>query len=237
MSDKDHHGELTPPQTIGAMPNLRHDDTLEGRNIHGNGDQHDHHVHVTPFWPMVGTFAALILLTILTVATARFIYLGNAVNLVIALLIAGTKAILVAAFFMHLLYDKALNTIVVVSTMFAVVLFISLTTIDMGTRGMASDLEEGEIVPGGGARITIDEDGNRSVARLGSYQPWHSETPSKSVAQQAHDAYMAEKAHAGDKQQDGQAAPGDNPGDTDTPSDSEPAAPQNPDEDQQANAR
>lgn len=202
MSDEHHQGELTPPQTIGAMPNLRHDDTVEGHSLHGNGDQHDHHVHVTPLWPMVGTFAALILLTILTVATARFIYLGNAVNLVIALLIAGTKAVLVAAFFMHLLYDKALNTIVVVSTMFAVVLFISLTTIDMGTRGMASNLEEGEIVPGGGARITIDENGNRTVARLGSYQPWHSETPSKSVAQQAHDAAAAEYGHSGEANTD-----------------------------------
>lgn len=159
---------------------------------------HDgHHVHVTPLWPMVGTFVALIVLTVLTVVTAKGLYFGNAINLTIALIIAGTKAVLVAAFFMHLLYDKAMNTVIVVSTMFAVVLFISLTLLDLGTRDMADAIEEGEIVPGGGVAISIDQDTGEKLFK-GDYQPWHADNASKSVLTQARENYAAKKHHNAD---------------------------------------
>jgi cytochrome c oxidase subunit 4 len=196
-------GEHTPLQTQGLTPNLANPDTVEGEQLHPGHDHHEHHVHVTPFWPMAATFIALIFLTVLTVLTAQYLYLGNAVNLVIALAIAGLKALLVAAFFMHLLYDKPLNTIVVVATMFATVLFISITVIDMGTRDLADKTEAGEIVPGGGAQVSVDEEtGKRTVSRIGSYQPWYTDTPSKSIVDIARENAEAKDAHAGEDHQD-----------------------------------
>lgn len=194
--NEDLHGPNTNDDTEGMFPHLHNVEkvTENGdpvRDKHAPG----HHVHVTPLWPMVGTFAALIVLTVLTVVTAKGLYFGNEINLVIALIIAGTKAILVAAFFMHLLYDKAMNTVIVVSTMFAVVLFISLTMLDIGTRDMADSLEAGEIVPGGGINIMVNEDGQRVIPPKGSYEPWHSDTPSKSVLTQARERYKAKKGH------------------------------------------
>ena len=170
-------------------------------------DEHGHHVHVTPFWPMLITFVVLLVLTLLTVVTAKGLYFGNAVNLTIALIIAGAKAVLVAAFFMHLLYDKAINTVIVVATMFAVVLFISLTLVDLGTRHLADPIEDGEIVPGGGVQINVSEEtGDREIRP--QYNPWHSDTPSKSVLQQAREAYEAKHDHD---------APRDDHGEHDSP--------------------
>lgn len=183
----------------------------QDQHQHATDDAHaahdDHHVHVIPFWTMTAVFVALIFLTLITVLTAKGIYAGNAVNLVIALFIAGIKAVLVAGFFMHLVYDKALNTIVVVATMFAVVLFISLTAIDIGTRGMAFDDElEGEIVPGGGASISyVDdgtEEGTRVVGKKGEYNPWHNDAASRSVLDEARENYKAKKAHDGEYPKD-----------------------------------
>lgn len=166
---------------------------------------HEHHVHVTPLMPMVLTFVALLILTALTVWTAKTLYFGNAVNLVIALIIASTKGILVAAFFMHLVWDKAMNTIVVVSTMFATTLFLTLTLVDLGTRDMVTDTESGEIVAGGSVSITVDDNGSRTVSR-GAYNPWFSDAPGLSVLEQARAEYKL-------KHKDGHTSDGHGAGD------------------------
>ncbi|GEM_PF-1851222 len=202
----DARGPHTHDETEGMFPHLHHQENVDEHGKHyPEGDPHGHHVHVTPLWPMVGTFVALILLTILTVVTAKGLYFGNAINLVIALIIAGTKGVLVAAFFMHLLYDRAINTVIVIATMFAVVLFISLTVVDLGTRDLADPIEAGEIVPGGGAQIDIDaETGERSIKP--TYNPWHmGDQASSSVLDQAREAYKAEKTHGGEKTDQAQA--------------------------------
>jgi cytochrome c oxidase subunit 4 len=51
-------------------------------------------------------FATLIVLTFVTVAQARMIDLDHTTNRIIGLIIATTKATLVALFFMHLKYEK-----------------------------------------------------------------------------------------------------------------------------------
>jgi cytochrome c oxidase subunit 4 len=51
-------------------------------------------------------FITLIVATMVTVAQARLIELDDTANLVIGLVIATTKATLVALFFMHLKYEK-----------------------------------------------------------------------------------------------------------------------------------
>jgi len=84
--------------------------------------------HVMPARVLVAVFAALILLTILTVAAARF-DLGPA-NLTVALGIATVKATLVALYFMHLRYDSPFNALVFVTALVFLALFLSLTMLD-----------------------------------------------------------------------------------------------------------
>ena len=80
---------------------------------------------------MVG--AALFVLTGATVAIS-FVHFG-AFNLVIAMLIASIKAILVALFFMHLLYDNKLFMAIFSIALIFVSVFIILTMFDTLERG------------------------------------------------------------------------------------------------------
>ena len=86
------------------------------------------HVHVVPLWMLAGVFAILIFLTVLTVAVT-YVDLGS-MNLWIAMIIAGVKAILVAAIFMHLAFDKSIYSVIFFSAIFFVVLFIGLLLMD-----------------------------------------------------------------------------------------------------------
>lgn len=119
------------------------------------------HVHVSPFWPMTLVFAALLILTIITVLTAHYLYLGNKWNLIIALVIACTKATLVFAYFMHLRYDKLMNTVVVASCLFAVILFLGITLLDTGNRNIPNVPDSQFIVPGGVSHYTKNDQGGR----------------------------------------------------------------------------
>jgi cytochrome c oxidase subunit 4 len=56
----------------------------------------------------IRVFAALAILTIVTVAASRIHFPGSG-NIVVALLIAAFKASLVAAIFMHLKWEKSLS--------------------------------------------------------------------------------------------------------------------------------
>ena len=73
-------------------------------------------------------FTTLLVLTFATVAVT-WVDLGG-YNVWVAMGIACIKATLVALFFMHLAYDKPFNTIVLVTTLFFIVFFIGLATID-----------------------------------------------------------------------------------------------------------
>jgi cytochrome c oxidase subunit 4 len=75
---------------------------------------------------------ALLFLTIITVAAASFNF-GSA-NVVIALAIASVKAILVGLFFMHLIWDKPVNTIVIVAGFLCLGIFLRFDFLDVGTR-------------------------------------------------------------------------------------------------------
>lgn len=89
---------------------------------HGGG-------HIMPVYMLVFTFAALIILTILTVLVTR-VDLGGTLNLSIALIIATVKAGLVCLYFMHLRYDRPFNAIILVACVLFVMLFLALSTID-----------------------------------------------------------------------------------------------------------
>jgi cytochrome c oxidase subunit 4 len=95
-----------------------------------HGDGHGHHGlgHVVPFKILAGVGATLLVMTIITVMAARVDF--GSLNLPIALAIATFKALLVALFFMHLRWDKPFHALVVVSGVFAAMLFVAIAFMD-----------------------------------------------------------------------------------------------------------
>lgn len=124
-------------------------DTLDPHETLSLDEAHHAHVHVIPFRTMTAVFAILVVLTVITVLTAHYIHLPGSGNIIVAMFIAIVKGLLVGGFFMHLVYDRVMNSIVVGATLFAVVLFIGLTAIDIHSRGMIEAQERGEILKGG----------------------------------------------------------------------------------------
>lgn len=80
----------------------------------------------------VGVFAALLLLTALTVGVA-FVDLGG-LNNAAALAIASVKAALVAAIFMHVRHGLTLVKVTIVAALFWLAILIGLTMSDFATR-------------------------------------------------------------------------------------------------------
>jgi cytochrome c oxidase subunit IV len=95
--------------------------------------------HVSSTRVLLGVWAALVVLTGITVA-ATHVDLGS-MNLWLALAIATLKASLVALYFMHLRYDRPVNLIIFLSTLLFVCLFVGLALID--TRSYQPDLIPG----------------------------------------------------------------------------------------------
>ena len=105
------------------------------------GDAHAHHEghaagfhspHVVAGALFFKVLAALLVLTILTVAVSRVDF-GSA-NLFIAMAIAAVKASLVMTFFMHLKWDTAINNIVIISSFLFLSLLFIFTLSDIATR-------------------------------------------------------------------------------------------------------
>lgn len=126
---------------------------------HGFHEDESHHGHVIVPWQiLIGVLMVLFFFTGLTVFQAQFEkfaahewgwQIPGWVNIVLAMGIAVIKGSLVVLYFMQLRYDKGINVILFLFTLFAVWLFIMLTAIDLTGRGHITDWREGEIVPGG----------------------------------------------------------------------------------------
>jgi cytochrome c oxidase subunit 4 len=99
---------------------------------------HEGSAHVVPFRVLLGVFVALLALTYLTVA-ARYVDLGS-LNIWIALGIATIKGALVVLYFMHLRYDSPFNSIVFLTALAFMLLFLGITILD--TIQYAPDIEE-----------------------------------------------------------------------------------------------
>jgi caa(3)-type oxidase subunit IV len=94
-------------------------------------EKHGHHlVPLEVYWRV---FAALITLTIITVATS-YIDFGGSMNIVIAMGIATAKALLVTLIFMGLKYDSAENNITFFSAFAFLSIFVVLTSFDLFYR-------------------------------------------------------------------------------------------------------
>ena len=89
--------------------------------------------HITPLKTYLVVATALFCLTAVTV-WASYIDLGS-FNIVLALLIAGTKAGVVATFFMHLLWDDKKNATIFVGSLMFLSIFIIITLTDTEFRG------------------------------------------------------------------------------------------------------
>jgi cytochrome c oxidase subunit IV len=96
--------------------------------------------HTVSVKVLAAVFLALVLLTVATVAAAE-VELGS-LNIYVALGIAGTKATLVALYFMHLRYDRPFNRVVLLGCLLFVVIFISLVLKD--TLAYRSSIIPGE---------------------------------------------------------------------------------------------
>lgn len=89
--------------------------------------------YIVPFSTYIKVFCALIFLTVLTVVTAKGMDLSP-FNGAVAFVIAATKAALVMAFFMQLLYQDKMNSIIILGSVFFVILLFIFCVIDIYTR-------------------------------------------------------------------------------------------------------
>jgi cytochrome c oxidase subunit 4 len=94
------------------------------------------HTHADPKREVVTYAVTLALLLILTFITVGASYLDfGAGNVVIALVIATTKASLVGLIFMHLLHDKPIDGLILVAGFLLLSLFLGFCFIDFDSRG------------------------------------------------------------------------------------------------------
>jgi cytochrome c oxidase subunit 4 len=99
-----------------------------GSNNHDHGSH-----HIVPLNVFYKVFATLILFTVLTVFTAKFVDLG-AFNGLLAFAIATFKGFLVMAYFMHLKYDEKINRLIICSSFVFVFLLFIFCVLDIATR-------------------------------------------------------------------------------------------------------
>ena|SRR6185437_4565900 len=103
-----------------------------------HADQHGDHSghHVVPLPVYVKVLAALVCLTILTVAVARPVsgFDAGILNAFIAFAIASVKASLVIAIFMGLKWDKKFHLAIFLTAIFFVTVMLTFTVLDIYTR-------------------------------------------------------------------------------------------------------
>lgn len=104
-----------------------------------------HAPHITPLRVYFSVATALIILTGITVWIAQFDF--GAWNMVVALAVAVFKASLVGLFFMHLLYDSKMYSIIFISSLIFLGVFISFTMFDTANRGRVDTLTGAPISP------------------------------------------------------------------------------------------
>jgi cytochrome c oxidase subunit 4 len=90
---------------------------------------------VLPLSVYYGVFGALLVLTVLTYAVS-FAGLPLSLSFGLAMVVASCKATLVAAVFMHLIWDEKINVIVLAVSVLAMLLFFAVTLMDELSRGM-----------------------------------------------------------------------------------------------------
>jgi len=90
--------------------------------------------HVTSVKTYGLVLAALLSLTVITVLAAGVKFGDGSANVIIALVIASIKGSLVALFFMHLRHDKPLYSVIFLSGVAILALFLALCFLDVDSR-------------------------------------------------------------------------------------------------------
>ncbi|HLV21489.1 MAG TPA: cytochrome C oxidase subunit IV family protein [Polyangiaceae bacterium] len=103
--------------------------TADDGHAHALAPEHHGLAHVTPLSLLLGIFAALVVLTVVTVAVTK-VDLGAQGNLVVAMIIATIKAGLVVTYFMHLRWDRTFHTLLFLGSLLFVLLFLGLALTD-----------------------------------------------------------------------------------------------------------
>jgi cytochrome c oxidase subunit 4 len=104
-------------------------DTEQTATAASHADGEGHGVgHIMPVPLLLGVFAALMVLTVITVGVTAFDF-GD-LNLWVAMIIATIKASLVALYFMHLRYDSPFNGFVFVCALVFLGLFLTICLLD-----------------------------------------------------------------------------------------------------------
>jgi len=111
-----------------SAPSIHAEQANDKDHGHGEGHGHDGFSHPMPIWMLLTVFFVLLILTCLTVYQSTF-DLGN-MEIWLSLTIATVKAGLVIAFFMHLIWDKPLNVIIILGSLIFVALFLGFTMMD-----------------------------------------------------------------------------------------------------------
>ena len=101
----------------------------------------DHGHFIIPIKYYIGTFIALLILTVFTVAISR-VDLGF-LNTPVAIGVASIKASFVLLFFMGLKWEKGISTVLIIGSMAAIFLFFLLTFSDLGFRGTIFESDKG----------------------------------------------------------------------------------------------
>ncbi|MGA0286011.1 MAG: cytochrome C oxidase subunit IV family protein, partial [Phycisphaerales bacterium] len=87
---------------------------MHDQHAHADGEVHPLVGHLVPIRTLVLTGLTLLFLTVVTVAV-RYVDVGE-FNIVIALAVAVVKAVLVVLVFMHLLWDRPFNSLVLLGS-------------------------------------------------------------------------------------------------------------------------
>lgn len=104
-------------------------ETPEGAHMEAAaGHDHEHHVHAVPVWLLSAVLGILLFLTVVTVAVT-LVDLGK-LNIFVALGIAVVKSALVVLYFMHLRWDSPFNSVVLVSALVFIAVFLSFAMVD-----------------------------------------------------------------------------------------------------------
>ena len=103
---------------------------MEGTNLPPDTGKHAEAApgHVVPAYVLLGVFAALMVLTAVTVAVSYFDF--GVLNLLVAMGVATVKATLVAMYFMHLRYDNPFNALIFGIGVVFLGLFLVITMMD-----------------------------------------------------------------------------------------------------------
>ncbi len=94
---------------------------------------HEGHHHIVPFKTYVNVLLALLVLTVLTVVAGQ-IEMEHTFHFLIAVAIATVKAVLVAAYFMHLKYDDKLYRVMLIGAVFFVIVMLVFLSTDLASR-------------------------------------------------------------------------------------------------------